>query len=280
MKPAAFDYVRADSIEEVVAILAEADEAVRVLAGGQSLMAVLNMRLAAPRVLVDISRLESLRYCEARAGQLHIGAACTQSKVLTHAGLQREVPLLALALPQVAHVQIRNRGTTCGSIAHADPSAEQPLVLATLGGEVVLTSTAGERVIKAGEFFQGMLQTARRPDELIREVRFPLASARAGYGFHEFALRHGDFAIVAAAAVVSADSIRLGIGGVADRPVVQQWPRLAGADLDAEINDLAWSLEAQSDVHASAKLRRQLVRELGRRAIDDASRAINTEVVA
>jgi 2-furoyl-CoA dehydrogenase FAD binding subunit len=270
MKPQAFDYARPETADEAVALLADAGEDGRILAGGQSLMAVLNLRLAQPSVLIDISQVPDLNYVRVDGGHLAIGAAATQGSVEWRPTLAAEVPLLAQAFPHISHFQIRNRGTVCGSIAHADPSAELPLVLLTLGGQVVLRSRRGQRVLAAEEFFQGMLMTARAPDELVAEARYPLAAPGVGYAFDEFAGRHGDFAIVSAAAMVGPDSIRLAIGGVSDRPRMKSWGRLGGAELDSAINDFAWELGAREDHHASAKFRRQLVRHLGRTVIEKA----------
>ncbi|MBA4741674.1 MAG: FAD binding domain-containing protein [Azoarcus sp.] len=277
MKPAAFDWVRIDAVEEACALLAEYGGDARVLAGGQSLMAVLNMRLAQPRVLLDISRCVPLDHVRSESGMLTIGAAATQAAVEWRAHLATEVPLLAQAIPHVSHFQIRNRGTVCGSVAHADPSAELPLCLALLGGEVVLRSRKGRRVLAAGDFFRGMLTTARRDDELVEAVRFPLARAGAGYAFDEFAMRHGDFAIAACAAEVTAERLRLAVGGVADRPSVIEWARLDGDALSDAINDFAWSLEAQDDAHASAAYRRHLVRRMAPRVIAAAEARRNGE---
>lgn len=274
MKPGSFEYIRIDSAEEACALLAEHGEDARILAGGQSLVTVLNMRLAQPKRLLDISRTKSLDYVRIAGGKLAVGAAATQASVEWREHLAREVPVLALAFPNISHFQIRNRGTVCGSVAHADPSAELPLCLALLDGEVVLRSRRGARVLKAGEFFQGMLMTARKPDELVEEVRYPLASAGTGYAFEEFSSRHGDFAIVACAAAVNGESIRLAVGGVADRPRVLALPRLGGNALDDALNDFAWELEARDDPHASASYRRHLVRQIGRRVIEQAGRAI------
>jgi 2-furoyl-CoA dehydrogenase FAD binding subunit len=272
MKPAPFDYLRAMTTQDALDALAQNGEDARVLAGGQSLMAVLNMRLAQPRMLVDISRTDELNAVRVdnEAGRLIVGAAATQGSVEWRASLRDEVPLLATAFPHISHFQIRNRGTVCGSIAHADPSAELPLVLAALGGDVTLRSKKKKRVLKAEEFFQGMLMTARAPDELIEAVSFPLKKAGERYGFTEFSARHGDFAMVACAAVVTSDSIRLAVGGVADRPVVETWPRLHSEDLRSALNDLSWKLGAQDDAHISATYRRHLVRQLGWRVIEEA----------
>lgn len=268
MKPAAFDYIRADSADEAVALLAEYGDDARILAGGQSLMAVLNMRLAQPKVLIDIHRAADLGAIRDGDGRIRVGAAVTQTALQRMAGAER-TPLLAQALPHVGHFQTRNRGTVCGSIAHADPAAELPLCLAALDGEVLLRSRRARRTLKAAEFFTGMLQTVRAADELIEEVRFPPARAGERHGFVELSMRHGDFAIVALAAVVSPTGIRLGVGGVADRPVVARWPRLEGSALDDALNQLAWDLAAQDDHHASAVYRRHLVRTLGRQLIGE-----------
>ncbi|WP_375738293.1 FAD binding domain-containing protein [Pseudomonas boanensis] len=266
MKPAAFDYVRAESRRQVLELLAEYGQEARIIAGGQSLMAVLNMRLAQPKLLIDINQVADLDYIELRKDRLAVGAAVRQAQLLARSTLVDEVPLLALAMPWIGHFQTRNRGTVCGSVAHADPSAELPLCLVTLGGEIVLESKKGRRVVTAAEFFQGILTTDKRAGELVVEVRFPLKREGISYRFQEIAMRHGDFAIVSLAACVGADEVRLGVGGVADRPVVRSLPR--GAALADALNETAWSLDAQDDVHASAVYRRQLIRELGHRLIE------------
>jgi len=271
MKPAAFDYARPESRKEVLKLLAEAGSDARVLAGGQSLMAVLNMRLAEPSLVIDIGNVADLRYIEIRDDRLCIGANTRQAELVAWPELAERVPLLAQVMPWVGHFQTRNRGTVCGSVAHADPSAELPLCLAVLGGEIVLERRhwrRGRRVVPAGEFFQGLLTTARAPDELITGVRFPLARSDHHYRFTEVAMRHGDFALVALAADIGPDDILLGAGGVADRPVVRRMPR--DADLDTELNTFAWSLGAEDDGHASAAYRRQLVRELGYKLLTEA----------
>lgn len=272
MKPPIFDYRRCDTVDEALALLAEHGDEARVLAGGQSLMAVLNMRLAQPRILVDISRVKSLAYVRPENGFLAIGASATQASVEWRATLSEEVPLLALAFPSISHFQIRNRGTVCGSVAHADPSAELPLALAALGGKVRLRSRKERRELPAEAFFQGMLTTARRDDELLEDVHYPLHRPGTRYAFAEVSRRHGDFAIVACAAVASEREIRLAVGGVADRPRVLTLPRLPASELADAINDFAWQLDAQDDPHATAVYRRHLVRNLGRRVIEEATR--------
>jgi 2-furoyl-CoA dehydrogenase FAD binding subunit len=268
VKPPPFDYVRVDTADEAIDLLGEYGEDARVLAGGQSLMAMLNMRLVQPRVLIDITRCSELARMHAN-GDLEIGAAVTQAALERRSTLQAESPLLAAAMPHVAHVQVRSRGTVCGSIAHAEPSAELPLALAVLGGSVTLRSRKGRREVPADDFLTGMLTTARRADELIESVRFPLIAAGERQGFTEISRRHGDFAIVALAASVTAARIKLAVGGVEDRARVVVWPRLDGSALDDALNALAWSLAAQDDLHASARQRRQLVRRLGRGLITE-----------
>ncbi|HTS54937.1 MAG TPA: FAD binding domain-containing protein [Burkholderiales bacterium] len=269
MKPSAFDYVRVDCADEAVEILAEQGDEARILAGGQSLMPMLNMRMAQPKVIVDISRAEDLAAARVDGAALAVRAAVTQATVERRARLADEVPMLAQALPHLGHFQTRNRGTVCGSIAHADPSAELPLCLAVLGGEVVLRSRARRRTLQAEAFFLGALATARDPTEIVEEVRFPLALAAERYGFVEIAMRHGDFAIVGLAVIVSAAAIRVGVSGVADRPWIVRWPRLTGDELDAALDRLAWDVGARDDQHASGEYRRHLVRTLGRRLIEE-----------
>jgi len=267
MKPAAFDYIRADSTEEILQLLGEYGEDARILAGGQSLMAALNMRLAQPRVLIDISRVKQLSTMRVSGGWLTLGAAVTQNAVEMIVRDESTVPLLAQAFPHLGHFQTRNRGTVCGSIAHADPSAELPLCLATLGGSVQLRSRRRRRRVAASDFFQGVLTTAREPDELIESVKFPLTVEHTRYGFVEVSMRHGDFALVALAAAVTDKEVRLGVGGVADRPWVETLQISSAGDMDAALEDLAWKLDAQDDQHASARYRRHLVRKLGAKLI-------------
>ncbi len=265
MKPRPFDYVRPDTAEEAVALLAEYGEDARVLAGGQSLVPMLNLRLVDAKVLIDISRIAELDAIRDRGASIEIGAAVTQNKLLAWPRLAQKLPLVAAALPFVGHFQTRNKGTVCGSIAHADPSAEIALALAVLGGEVVLQSKRGSRVLAAGDFQKDMLTTARAADELIAAVRFPVTGER-GVGFREVARRHGDFAIVAVAAVTDGGgAVRLGVGGMAGRPLLRRIENGA-----ADIAQWADELEGYDDLHASAALRRDLLRNLGPGVIAEA----------
>ena len=272
MKPPRFDYVRAASVDEAVEVLAEHGDDARVLAGGQSLVAMLNMRLLAPDVLVDISRVPELATITRTEDAVEIGAAVTQAAVQRIDGLDAHLPLVARALPFVGHYQTRARGTVCGSVAHADPSSELPLCLAVLDGEVVLRSARGTRTMAAADFQRDVLTTACEPDEMVVAVRFPIHASGDGCAFTELGIRHGDFAIVAVAAVASATRVRMGIGGCADRPHVVEFPPSTGKALEDELNALAWSLPFDDDHHAGAHYRRDLVRNLGRRAVEAAIR--------
>ena len=261
MKPAAFDYVRAEHLDEVLDGLAREGGDARVIAGGQSLMPMLNMRLARPKTLIDIMRLPELARIEHNGGHVTVGAGVRQASLLAWPDLGKALPLVARALPWTGHVQTRSRGTVCGSIAHADPSAELPLVLCALGGEVHLRSAKKRRRVPASDFFAGMMVTTRADDELIEAISLP--DNQHACAFREVARRHGDFAIVACAAVATDKGVRLAIGGVADLPVTREFPRLESGALDDALNAFAYELDARDDVHASARYRRDLVRLLG-----------------
>jgi 2-furoyl-CoA dehydrogenase FAD binding subunit len=266
MKPAAFDYVRAESLDEALDVLRNEGGDARIIAGGQSLMPMLNMRLAKPRVLVDIMRLEELRKIEPKQGKIAVGAAVRQAELLEWPSLGRELKLVSLALPWTGHVQTRSRGTVCGSVAHADPSAETPLTLLALGGDVVLRSAKKRRRVAARDFFLGVMATDRNDDELIEAVEFPATNGQR-CAFREVARRHGDFAIVACAAVATERGVRLAVGGVADMPTAREFDALQGSALDDALNAFAWDLDARDDFHATARYRRDLVRMIGRELI-------------
>jgi 2-furoyl-CoA dehydrogenase FAD binding subunit len=267
MKPAKFDYLRAETLDEALATLRTEGEAARIIAGGQSLLPMLNMRLARPAVIVDIMRIAALAETTATAETLRIGAAVHQATLQARPNLH---PLLAAALPWVGHAQTRSRGTLCGSVAHADPSAEIPLVLLALHGEILLRSARRARRVPAAQFFTGMMQTARQDDEMIEAITLPNPRPDEGYAFREVGRRHGDFAIIACAAVAHPQGIRLAIGGVADHPVLRELPADT-TQWDAALDAFAWSLEARDDLHATAEYRRQLVRKLGRQVMQEAA---------
>ncbi len=272
MKPRPFDYVRPEMVDEAIAVLAEYGDEARVLAGGQSLLAMLNLRLADPTVLVDISRIAALDEIVDHGDTIEVGAAVTQSRLLAWPRLAEKLPLVAAVLPFVGHFQTRNKGTICGSVAHADPSSEIPLALAILDGKVVLRSQRGTRMLAAGAFQQDMLTTARANDELITAVHFPVLSDRR-VAFREVARRHGDFAIVAVAALMEGKgAVRLGVGGLSGRPEVRSIASTNGSATRDAVQQMAAELEGYDDLHASAAMRRDLLCRLAPVVIDEAFR--------
>jgi aerobic carbon-monoxide dehydrogenase medium subunit len=206
VKPASFDYHRPDSVEQAVGLLTELGEDAKILAGGQSLVPMLSMRLAYFDHLIDISRLGELQGIERRDQELWIGAGTTEAKVGANPQVRQAVPLLTRATPYVGHFQIRNRGTLGGSIAHADAAGEYPAVALTLDAVMEVVSPRGRREIAAADFFTGLWETAVEPDEVLAGVRFPLWGNRSGFAIHEFARRHGDYAIAGALVAVQLDN--------------------------------------------------------------------------
>jgi aerobic carbon-monoxide dehydrogenase medium subunit len=283
VKPRPLGYIRPQSVTEALAALAAPDVEAKVLAGGQSLVPLMSLRLAAPDLLVDINRLTELSYVEVADGQVRVGALARHADVLASPAAGAAQPLLRKALGFVAHPAIRNRGTTVGSIVHADPAGEMPAVLALLAGTVVVASTAAQRAIPASEFFLGPLESAVQPGELATEVQFPvLPGPGSGTGFTEISRRRGDYAVcgVAAMAWLRADGR---IGGakaaylsVAPCPVVLDLTEaVAGGPADAVSFPAAVSLvrarlEPESDIHATAGYRRQLAGVLTERALVEA----------
>ncbi|MXY40932.1 MAG: hypothetical protein F4160_05575 [Rhodospirillaceae bacterium] len=281
MKPAPFEYCRADTLDEALDLMAEFGSDAAVLAGGMSLGPMLNMRLARPAAIVDVNLIENLSGIRLLDDALETGALCRQADALDSALVRDEVPLLSQALPFVGHFQTRNRGTLGGSVCHADPSAEIPLALAALGGDVILRQRGGMRAVAATDFFDGIFTTVREPDELVTALRWPRSNPKTGYAFDEIAQRHGDFAIGAAAAVatVAPDgnlaALSLGLGGIEDRPVLADLAGFVGAPATVRTASEAAALAADradpmEDPKASAAYRRQLVRVLGARVLERA----------
>lgn len=263
MKAAPFKYARPDTLDEALSLLAEHGDAVRIMAGGQSLGAMLNMRIVTPQIVLDLNRLDELSTVSGR----ETGAMLRQRDAMDNAALMEAVPLLAQALPNVGHYQTRNRGTLGGSVAHADPSAEIPLVLATLGGSVKLKSKRRTRTLPAAEFFRSALVTAREPDEIVTSLHWPAIMSTAKTAFCEFAVRDGDFAIVAVACVADSKSgaIRLGFGGCGETPYVVE--RAGVGNDDDFVDEAVGRLAYRSDLLASAAYRKQLAGVLARQAI-------------
>jgi aerobic carbon-monoxide dehydrogenase medium subunit len=266
VKPARFDYVAAASVDEALAALAD-DEA-KVLAGGQSLVPLLNMRLARPSLLVDVNRVPGLDLTELD-GSVRIGALARQADVLDSPAAAA-VPVLAAALRHVGHPATRNRGTIGGSLAHADPAAELPAVLLALDGEVVVRSMSRERTIGAGDLFAGPFTTTIEPNELLTDVLLPRQDSRS-YGFAELSRRHGDFALAGAIVLLApARVVLFGLGGAPERALEAERALDEGAPA-AEVAEVATrGLAPVDDVHADGAYRRRAAAVLVRRAIEQA----------
>jgi aerobic carbon-monoxide dehydrogenase medium subunit len=270
VKPAPFAYARARSVAQAVDLLAEDDA--RLLAGGQSLIATLNMRLSHPTLLVDINGIGELGGIALKDGQLEIGALTRHAQAERSAEIARHAPLIALAMPHIGHPAIRNRGTIGGSIAFADPAAELPACLVALDGEVDVAGPPGRRTVKADDFFKGLFETALTPRDVLTSIRVPAASANARVGFAEFARRHGDYAMVGLAACARADGkrlddVRLVYFGIGSKPVRARHAgaALTGGDIDAAVGVLGTDLDPPDDLQASGAVKRHLAGVLLRR---------------
>ena len=280
MKPAAFAYLAPASVEEAVAQLAEHSGEARVLAGGQSLVRLMNSRAATPSVLIDINRITGLDTIDTNGNGIRIGATARQRSCELHPQVRAQVPLLAEAGAHVAHASVRRRGTVVGSVAFADPSAELPTALLALGGQVLARSRAGERLIDADDFFTGPFATSLAPDELAVELRIPATGTdRTGSAFVEVARRHGELPMCGVGAVVTLDddtvaAARIALCGVDRRPVRARAAEqaLIGQRPTAELLDQTGALAADGvdpigDCHGSASFRRHLARVLTRRCL-------------
>lgn len=278
MKPAPFQYVAPTTVEETLTLLRSHGSEGKLLAGGQSLVPLINMRLARPAVVIDLNRVRAMDYIREDGRDVVIGAMTRQRTAELSSLIRQKTPLLADALPNVGHPQIRNRGTIGGSIAHADPSAELPAVLAALDGAVVVRGPRGMRKVRPEAFFVSYLTTALEPDELLIEVRFP-KHEQQGTAFLEVARRHGDYALVGVAAVVSlvgdrCSQVRLVFTGVGPVPV--RVPEAEAAATGKRITDPVLAeagkivrsrLEPESDIHASADYRRHVAGVLTERVL-------------
>lgn len=283
MKAAPFEYVKPASLAEACSILA-ADEDARPISGGQTLVPMMAMRLARPTKLVDLARLPELGGITREGNDLILGAAVRQAVAERSGDIAEHVPLLATALPWVGHHPTRNRGTVGGSVANADPAAEIPLVLVTLGGTIHTTSTTGERKIPARDFFEGLMATALEDGELVTALSFPIwQDGRIGTGFHEISARKSDFAYVSAAAQVAVDTngvctrCVIGLGSAAPAPAflaAVSGKVSAGstdaADLDAALAQDIAALDVMTDSHATEPYRRRVAHSLAKRALADA----------
>ncbi|NOZ49540.1 MAG: xanthine dehydrogenase family protein subunit M [Chloroflexi bacterium] len=294
MKPPPFAYHAPTTLDEALQLMAEHGYGAKVLAGGQSLIATMNFRLAAPAVLIDLNKIPELSIIQPTAeGGALVGAMTRHVQVEQSELIARTAPLLHATMPHIAHPQIRNRGTFGGSIAHADPAAELPAFLRAVRGQVLAQSRRGQRWIDADDFFIGLFSTALEPDEIVTAVRLPAMPARSGWSMQELSRRHGDFALVAVEALLTLDAdgacddVRLAFCGVGEGPVLATAAAavLQGQRPTAEVIEAAAAIAASddvdphSDVHATSAYRRHLVDVLAKRALTAAcARAAGEEV--
>jgi len=270
VKPAPFAYAKAKTLKEAVTLLAKHKDDARLLAGGQSLIATLNMRLSAPDLLIDINGIKNLNGIAKKGKYVEIGALARHAQVEHSDVIAKHAPLITLAMPHIGHPAIRNRGTFGGSIAFADPAAELPACLLALGGEIDIAGPRGKRKVKADAFFKGLFETALRPQEMITTIRIPAADKATRVGFAELARRHGDYAIVGLAASARGNGkgladVRLAYFGVGDTPVRARKAEaaLAAGDVDTAVKAL--DLDPHDDVQATAKTKKHLAGVLLRR---------------
>lgn len=285
MKPAPFDYYCPSALDEALALLDEHGEDGKLLAGGQSLMPLLSLRLARPSAIIDVNRVPGLdRVFTTRDGGSSIGALTRQRSLERNVGLHQEQPLLAAAVPLIGHFQIRNRGTVGGSLVHADPAAELPAVATCLGADFVLQSSSGERVVAADDFYLGYMATAVEPNEILTEIRLPAWRGRRAWAIEEVSRRKGDFAVVGVVLWMELNDdaacqrARVTLFGVSGKPVriEKAEQALTGVKLDAPAFEeagkiVADELDPDSDIHASAQYRREVGGVLTRRALTRAA---------
>jgi CO/xanthine dehydrogenase FAD-binding subunit len=289
MKPAAFDYVVAESVEAAVAALAAADGEAKILAGGQSLVPMLNFRLLRPAVLVDINRIPDLAFIEERADDIAIGALTRHYRLETSPIIAAHLPVVAEAMRHVAHLAIRNRGTIGGSLSHADPAAELPMLALLLDATLQVASSTGPRVVSARDFFLGPLTVDLAGDEMVTRITIPKLPPATGWGFAEVARRSGDFALAAAAATLTLRDGTIAAARVAMTGVDETAKRASEAEallegqkltpglIDAAVAAVRAEVNPPTDLHASADYRRHLIGVLAGRALADAWRRAGGE---
>ena len=287
MKPAAFDYIAADSIAMAVEALAQAGDDAKIIAGGQSLVPMLNFRMLRPSILVDINRIAGLDVIEETSEAIRVGALTRHYQLETSPLIARYLPALSCAMTHVAHLAIRNRGTIGGSLAHADPAAELPMMALLLDADLRIASAAGERTVAARDFFLGALTVDLASGEIITEVALPKLPPRTGWGFEEVARRHGDFALAAVAATLTVsdgaiEQARIALTGVGATPLRATAAEglLVGHALEPDlvsrvIEAVRAAIEPETDLHASSDYRRHLAGVLTGRALAAAWRRAN-----
>lgn len=285
MKPAPFDYHRAATLEHACGLLAAAPDDSKIMAGGQSLIAMMNFRLARPKIVIDVSNIENRNQIAAEEGGLRVRATTVQRHVETSALVQQRIPLLCHAVHHIAHFQIRNKGTIGGNLVNADPASELPATSLVLEAEFEIMSSEGRRTVPAAEFFITSMTTAVATNEVLASVRFAEPPAGSGWGFHEVSRRSGDYALAGCAAVVTLDAAgrcsraRIGLFGVATTPVRARTAEkaLVGQEYSADLlqavaREIQADIDPESDVHVTAAYRRSAAEALAIRSLEDAFR--------
>jgi carbon-monoxide dehydrogenase medium subunit len=272
VKPAPFAYAKAKSLDHAIELLARPDGEARLLAGGQSLIATLNMRLSAPKLLIDLNGVGGLAGIAVKNGMVEIGALTRHVEAERSSEIAQHAPLIALAMPHIGHAAIRNRGTLGGSVAFADPAAELPACLVALGGEVEIAGPRGKRTVKADDFFKGLFETALGAGDVLTAIRIPAATPETRVGFAEFARRHGDYAMVGLAATAQTDGkglgdVRLAYFGVGNVPLRARKAetKLTEGNIDEAVQALASDLDPSGDVQATGATKKHLAGVLLRR---------------
>lgn len=283
MKPVKFDYYSPKTVDEALTLLEEAGFDGKIIAGGQSLVPIMNMRLSSPECLIDINQLHDLQFIEFDSDKVKIGALTRQAEVERSDVVQKHLGLLSEAVPFIGHVQTRNRGTFGGSLVHADPTAEIPLSLMALGGTLHIASKEEVREVNVEDFFITYLTTDIMPNEMLTEIHIPIEQERNGYSFYEISRRHGDFALVASACQLTIDhldritNVRLVLGGVEATPLLivgaNEWMKgeVLSDSLLQKVEDIVDEMvDPESDIHATAEYRRHLAKKLAVRTVKSA----------
>ena len=263
MKPPPFNYCQPKNIDEVLSILNEFGDDAQILAGGQSILPMLNMRLIKPKIIIDINFIKDTSYIISKNKAIFIGPTYRQLDLEKRENSKIDLPLIFEAMPYIGHVQHRARGTIIGSICHGDPTSELPLCFLALEGKITLRSKFRKRQVNAIDFYMGPLITSRQSNELATEIEFPIRKKDTGYAFKETSEKFGDFAIASFAAITSKDKIRFAVGGVSYKPVVIEWKNNSNINLADKLNEFAWNIDISDNQHTSAIYKRDLIRKIG-----------------
>ena len=267
MKPPPFDYVQVKTIDEALSILNDYGDDAQIIAGGQSIVSMLNMRLIKPKIIIDINFLKNSSYIISKNKSIFIGPTYRQLDLEKRKKTQYDLPLLSEAISYVGHMQHRARGTVIGSICHGDPTSELPLCFLALKGKITLRNKLRKRKVNASDFYLGPLITTKEPNEIATEIEFPASQKKTGYAFKEISEKFGDFAIASFAAVTNKDKIRFAVGGVSDKPIATEWENKKHINLADKLNEFAWKIDILDNQHTSAKYKRDLVRKIGLKTI-------------